>query len=107
LEITALHGVIIPALEAAVARRAHQLNIRNREESQHAYKDPTGFMERRRQRQDVHENVRRVVHHLIEDFKSLDQHDSEGQVGMGGEVMNFLEGFLEEILVRVEPSDDI
>jgi hypothetical protein len=27
-------------------------------------------------------------------------------VGMGGEVAGFLEGFLEEVLVRVEPADD-
>lgn len=106
-EITALHGVIIPALEAAVARRTHQLNLRNRDEHQHAYKDPTGFMERRHRRQEAHENVRRIVGNLIEDFQSLDRFDADAQVGMGGEVMNFLEGFLEEILVRVEPSDDL
>ena len=63
-------------LEAAIARRSHQLNVRNREESQHAYKDPAGFMEGRYLRQDAHENVGRVVHNLIEDFRKLDQFDA-------------------------------
>jgi serine/threonine-protein kinase 24/25/MST4 len=106
-EITAIHGVVVPALQAAVQRRTHQLNLKNREESQHVYKNPTAFMEARRQRTEAHENVKKIVDHLIEDFKALDKWDAKSQVGMGGDVMNFLEGFLEEILVRVEPADDI
>lgn len=106
-EVTAIHGVIVPALEAAVARRTYQLNMRNRQESANAYRDPTSFMERRRERTDAHENVKRIVRRLVEDFKAVDQWDSRAPVGMGGDVTNFLEGFLEEVLVRVEPSDDI
>lgn len=43
---------------------------------------------------------------ITSQFKELDQWDEKGEVGMGGEVAGFLEGFLEEILVRVEPADD-
>lgn len=105
-DITAIHGVIVPALEAAVARRTYQLNMRNRQESANAYRDPTSFMERRRERTDAHEHVKRIVRRLIEDFKAVDQWDARAPVGMGGDVTNFLEGFLEEVLVRVEPSDE-
>ncbi|KAF2280759.1 Pkinase-domain-containing protein [Westerdykella ornata] len=105
-EITALHGVVVPALEAAVARRAHQISAKNREESKNAFKDPTGFLERRKERNDAHENVKKIVRRVIEDLKMLDLWDAKSPVGMGGGVTNFLEGFLEEVLVRVEPSDD-
>lgn len=43
---------------------------------------------------------------ISERFRELDGWDEEGEVGMGGEVSGFLEGFLEEVLVRVEPADD-
>jgi serine/threonine-protein kinase 24/25/MST4 len=94
-EITALDGVVIPALEAALSRRAYQLNLKNRQ-------DPEG----RRRRQDCHETVKTLVSEISERFKELDRWDEQGEVGMGGEVAGFLEGFLEEVLVRVEPADD-
>jgi serine/threonine-protein kinase 24/25/MST4 len=37
--------------------------------------------------------------------KEIDRYDKEEPVGMGQEVDVFLEGLLEEILVRVEPAD--
>ena len=63
-------------------------------------------MERRRQRQECHERVKRLVEEISERFVELDRWDGVGEVGMGGEVAGFLEGFLEEVLVRVEPADD-
>lgn len=63
-------------------------------------------MERRRQRADCHERVKRLVGEIRERFEELDRWDERGEVGMGGEVAGFLEGFLEEVLVRVEPADD-
>lgn len=105
-EITALSGVVVPALEAALNRRAYHVNLRNKQESAHALRDPQGFMERRKLRQECHENVRRLVGELVERFGELDRWDERGEVGMGGEVAGFLEGFLEEVLVRVEPADD-
>ncbi|KAH7072632.1 kinase-like domain-containing protein [Paraphoma chrysanthemicola] len=105
-DITALDGVVIPALEAALARRAYQLNLKNKQESAQSLGDPEGFVERRRRRQDCHEHVKRLVSEISERFKDLDGWDERGEVGMGGEVAGFLEGFLEEVLVRVEPADD-
>lgn len=105
-EITALTGVVVPALEAALNRRAYHLNLKNKQEGAQALRDPQAFMERRKQRQECHEQVKRLVGELAERFKQLDKWDERGEVGMGGEVAGFLEGFLEEVLVRVEPADD-
>ncbi|KAF1945512.1 kinase-like protein [Clathrospora elynae] len=106
IEITALSGVVVPALEAALSRRIYHLSLKNKQESSHSLEDPQGFLERRRQRQDCHERVSRLVNEIKERFEDLDRWDERGEVGMGGEVAGFLEGFLEEVLVRVEPADD-
>ncbi|KAF2710307.1 Pkinase-domain-containing protein [Pleomassaria siparia CBS 279.74] len=106
VEITALTGVVVPALEAALNRRSYHLNLRNKQESAQALRDPQGFMERRKQRHDCHERVKMLVNEISDRFKELDRWDETGEVGMGGEVAGFLEGFLEEVLVRVEPADD-
>jgi serine/threonine-protein kinase 24/25/MST4 len=105
-DITALDGVVLPALEAALSRRAYQLNVKNKMESAQSLDDAQGFVERRRRRQECHDHVRRLVSEISERFKELDVYDERGEVGMGGEVAGFLEGFLEEVLVRVEPADD-
>lgn len=39
-------------------------------------------------------------------FGEIERWDDEAPVGMGGDVSAFLEGFLEEVLVRVEPAGD-
>ncbi|PSN60419.1 Pkinase-domain-containing protein [Corynespora cassiicola Philippines] len=106
LEITALTGVVVPALEAALNRRAYHLNLKNKQESANALRDPQAFIERRKQRQECHDRVKKLVGELSERFQELDRWDARGEVGMGGEVAGFLEGFLEEVLVRVEPADD-
>ncbi|KAI4659499.1 uncharacterized protein J4E79_006031 [Alternaria viburni] len=106
VEITALSGVVIPALEAALSRRAYHLSVRNKQESARSLDDAQGFIERRRQRQECHEKVTRLVNDIKGKFEELDHWDEKGEVGMGGEVAGFLEGFLEEVLVRVEPADD-
>jgi serine/threonine-protein kinase 24/25/MST4 len=106
LEITALTGVVVPALEAALNRRSYHLSLKNKAESAQAIRDPSAFMEARKQRQDCHERVKRLVEEISDRFIELDRWDAVGEVGMGGEVAGFLEGFLEEVLVRVEPADD-
>jgi serine/threonine-protein kinase 24/25/MST4 len=106
VEITALSGVVVPALDAALSRRTYHLNLRNKQESAQSLDDPQGFIERRRQRQECHEKVVRLVNEIKGKFSELDRWDEKGEVGMGGEVAGFLEGFLEEVLVRVEPADD-
>lgn len=106
VEITALSGVVLPALEAALSRRAYHLNLKNKQEASTSLRDPHAYVERKKQRQECHEHVKRLVSELEQRFKELDEWDESGDVGMGGEVAGFLEGFLEEVLVRVEPADD-
>lgn len=101
-DITALDGVVIPALEAALSRRAYQLNVKNKAEAARNLDD----VEKRRRRQECHDRVKMLVGEISERFRELDSWDERGGVGMGGEVAGFLEGFLEEVLVRVEPADD-
>lgn len=107
-EITALTGVVVPALEAALSRRTYHLNLMNKQDaaSAQAMRDPDSYLRRKKERQECHDNVKRLVDRITNQFKELDQWDEKGEVGMGGEVAGFLEGFLEEILVRVEPADD-
>ncbi|OAL49188.1 Pkinase-domain-containing protein [Pyrenochaeta sp. DS3sAY3a] len=106
IEITALTGVVVPALEAALSRRTYHLNVKNKQESAQSLGDPQGYIDRKRQRQDCHDHVKSLVGEIKSRFEELDQWDEKGEVGMGGEVAGFLEGFLEEVLVRVEPADD-
>jgi serine/threonine-protein kinase 24/25/MST4 len=106
VEITALTGVVVPALEAALNRRSYHLSLKNKQESARYMQDPQSYVDRRKHRQDCHEQVKRLVNELADRFKELDHWDERGEVGMGGEVAGFLEGFLEEVLVRVEPADD-
>jgi serine/threonine-protein kinase 24/25/MST4 len=106
VEITALTGVVVPALEAALSRRTYHLNLKNKQESAQSLEDAQSFLERRRRRQECHERVARLVDEIKGKFEDLDRWDEKGEVGMGGEVTGFLEGFLEEVLVRVEPADD-
>ncbi|KAF2112263.1 kinase-like domain-containing protein [Lophiotrema nucula] len=121
-EITALSGVILPALDAALQRRTYNLSLKNKEESATAFRDPSLFMERRKERAMQHEAVKRLVGEIAGRFRELDRVDEEGLqaggevvggvsvdgvgAGMGGGVSGFLEGFLEEVLVRVEACDD-
>ena len=107
-EITALTGVVVPALEAALGRRQYHLNLVNKQDaaSAQAMRDPDSYLRRKKERQECHDNVKRLVSEITGRFQELDRWDEKGEVGMGGEVAGFLEGFLEEILVRVEPADD-
>lgn len=106
LEITALTGVVVPALEAAMSRRTYHFNLKNKQESAQSLGDPQGFMQRRKNRQECQDRVKQLVDEIKVRFEELDKWDERGEVGMGGEVAGFLEGFLEEVLVRVEPADD-
>lgn len=55
-----------------------------------------------RQLQEAHENIRRLVGRVIRIVGEIDDLDGRYSVGMGEGVEGFLEGFLEEVLVRVE-----
>ena len=53
-----------------------------------------------------HEKLRKLVYKLAHVCKEIDHYDKAEPVGMGRDVGSFLEGLLEEILVRVEPLDE-
>jgi serine/threonine-protein kinase 24/25/MST4 len=111
-DITALHSVVVPALEAALQRRTYHLNAATRQSSSTAAalpQDPEA--QRRIQRQterrvQAHENLRKLVGKAARIFSEIDRWDAAAPVGMGGGVGGFLEGFLEEVLVRVEAEDE-
>ncbi|KAL8950216.1 MAG: hypothetical protein Q9222_003745 [Ikaeria aurantiellina] len=97
-EITALNGVVVPALEAALQRRTYNLQASLRNLS-----TDTTLTQKQ---QYAHDKLRRLVIKAAGVFSEIEKWDNEAPVGMGGEVNAFLEGFLEEILVRVEPEDE-
>lgn len=55
---------------------------------------------------DTHDKLRKLVIRAASTFQEIQRLDDEAPVGMGGGVKEFLEGFLEEILVRVEAGDE-
>ncbi|RDA90108.1 hypothetical protein CP533_2580 [Ophiocordyceps camponoti-saundersi (nom. inval.)] len=93
-ELDALNDVIFPALEEALKRRQTRL--------QQAVK--TGEAGQRAEA--AHDKLRRLVFKLAHVCKEIDHYDKAEPVGMGRDVDSFLEGLLEEILVRVEPLDE-
>ncbi|OJD15623.1 STE/STE20/YSK protein kinase [Emergomyces pasteurianus Ep9510] len=111
-EITALNGVILPALEAAIHRRSYSLNALVREGTDAGAKSKNNSDNSRtstellQRRQYAHEKLKRLVFKVAGIFKDIEKWDDEAPVGMGGDVNAFLEGFLEEVLVRVEPDDE-
>jgi serine/threonine-protein kinase 24/25/MST4 len=108
--ITALSSVVIPALESALQRRSYNLNSA----IQRGVPISTTSSQQRRplstselqKLQQGHENIRRLVSRAVRVMTELDETDSRAAVGMGGGVESFLEGFLEEILVRVEAVEE-
>lgn len=113
-EITALTGVVVPALEAAMHRRTYNYNALQKQQSYTNLRAAgTGAVgagsasaEETQKRREAHDNVRRLVGKAVRVFAEIDQWDAQAPVGMGEDVQGFLEGFLEEILVRVEAEDE-
>ncbi|OJK05322.1 hypothetical protein ASPACDRAFT_74822 [Aspergillus aculeatus ATCC 16872] len=102
-EITALNSVILPALEAAIRRRARRLDLLTHNS---AGNKSTDVYKQQARQYHAHEMMESLVGDLCGMFTRLERWDNEAPVGMGAQVSSFLEGFLEEILVRIEPSDD-
>ncbi|KAI9778175.1 MAG: putative protein serine/threonine kinase [Candelina submexicana] len=100
-DLTALNGVVLPALEAALHRRSYNLEASVRRDR--SGRGPS--MELQNQRQRAHDKLKRLVIKTAGIFNEIEQWDNQAPVGMGGGVNGFLEGFLEEILVRVEAED--
>jgi serine/threonine-protein kinase 24/25/MST4 len=96
-DITALDSVIVPALESALTRRSYALN---------------GVLARQnikpqdRQRlQNAQDRIRHLVSKIAQTIAEVDELDLAAPVNLDGDIGSFLEGFLEEILVRVEAED--
>jgi serine/threonine-protein kinase 24/25/MST4 len=96
-ELDALNDVIFPALEEALKRRQYRL--------QQAFR-ASGTTPKQQRAEAAHEKLRKLVYKLAYVCREIDHWDKQEPVGMGKDVDVFLEGLLEEILVRVEPAED-
>ncbi|KAK4174503.1 putative serine/threonine-protein kinase [Triangularia setosa] len=102
-DLDALNDVIFPALEEALKRRQISLQQLYRPEPGKPFPPVTPSQQRA---EAAHEKIRKLVYKLAHVCKEIDHFDKTEPVGMGKEVPTFLEGLLEEILVRVEPLDE-
>jgi len=105
-EITALNGVIIPALRSALARRQHavdEMRERNISQVRNANHTEVAAMDEViKQRNRAHEKLKSRVLKAAGVFAEIEKWDEETISGMGEGVPGFLEKFLEEVLVRIE-----
>ena len=99
-ELDALNDVIFPALEEALKRRQFRL------QKTFAGTNSSAPTPRQQRAEAAHEKLRKLVYKLANVCKEIDHWDKQEPVGMGKDVDIFLEGLLEEILVRVEPADE-
>lgn len=99
-ELDALNDVIFPALEEALKRRQVRLQMTFSKAGSTAQTPAQQIA------QAAHEKLRKLVYKLAHVCKEIDHWDKLEPVGMGKDVDVFLEGLLEEILVRVEPADE-
>lgn len=96
-QMTALGSVVLPALQAAVARRAYSLSRGSGAQQQEG--------EGRQRQIQAQQAIKGLAHKAARLFTDMDQWDTWAPVGMGDDVGTFMEGFLEEILVRTEAED--
>ncbi|GAB7355232.1 hypothetical protein MBLNU459_g5783t1 [Dothideomycetes sp. NU459] len=102
-EITALTGVVLPALESALHRRSYQLSLLQKASAGQAKAAPSPRdMLLKRQ---AHEQIKKLVGKVGRLMRDIDHWDGVAPVGMGDGVEGFLEGVLEEVLCRVEAED--
>ena len=101
-DLDALNDVIFPALEEALKRRQVRLQQLYRNEAGF----PTPVTPKQQRVEAAHDKIRKLVYKLAHVCKEIDHFDKAEPIGMGKEVGTFLEGLLEEILVRVEPLDE-
>lgn len=108
-QVTALSSVVIPALEAALHRRTCQLSLRQRALAAAQPLRPAdthGHAEAElRAKAQQHDLIRKHTAKVCRLFREIDSLDAAAPVGMGDGVDAMLEGFLEEILCRVEAED--
>lgn len=114
-DLDALNDVIFPALEEALKTRQIRLqqvyrssatNNENRTGSGNISGSQMALTPKQQRAEAAHEKIRKLVYKLAHVCKEIDHYDKAEPVSMGKEAGTFLEGLLEEILVRVEPLDD-
>lgn len=118
-DLDALNDVIFPALEEALKRRQIRLQQVYRPNSGASPGNPHASLSnhnavtggpvptpKQQRAEGAHEKIRKLVYKLAHVCKEIDHYDKAEPVGMGKDVGTFLEGLLEEILVRVEPLDE-
>lgn len=120
-DLDALNDVIFPALEEALKRRQIRLQQVYRSPSTSSPGNPNASLShnaggagsfaavstpKQQRAEAAHEKIRKLVYKLAHVCKEIDHYDKAEPVGMGKDVGTFLEGLLEEILVRVEPLDE-
>lgn len=108
--VTALNSVVIPALEAALHRRSYQLSLMQKsynasQSSRGVTTDGTNAEQDMGLKRQTHDQIRKCMNKVSRLFTEIDHWDSSAPVGMGDGVEGLLEGFLEEILCRVEAED--
>ncbi|KAL2261230.1 hypothetical protein VTK26DRAFT_4540 [Humicola hyalothermophila] len=114
-DLDALNDVIFPALEEALKRR--QISLQQQQQQYYAQNNygntnntngqgVPAVTPKQQRAEAAHEKIRKLVYKLAHVCKEIDHYDKAEPVGMGREVGTFLEGLLEEILVRVEPLDE-
>ena len=101
--MTAIKDVLLPALSAALERRKHNMESTVRRLNQVKSTEALDLAE---QVQLCHDKLKRCVFKAAGLLKDIDRADRDAPVGMGDGVTSFLEGFLEEVLVRVDVEDD-
>lgn len=102
-DVTALNSVIVPALRAAMRRRSRRMERLRRGMGNEKGNEALELHERR---ESAHEKLESLVNDVSGLFNEIERLDQEAPVGMGADVTCFLEGFLEEVLVRIEPADE-
>ena len=116
-EATPLNSVLVPALQASLNRRTYSFNeyvqnqSRIRDKMQRNPSSKSDNLDPVNEVKPLHEKMIKQATILAGVLAEIDRLDQEitagGKVGMGGGVNLFLEGFLEEVLVRVEPEDEV
>ncbi|KAL3494572.1 kinase-like domain-containing protein [Aspergillus germanicus] len=104
--VTALNSVIIPALREALHRRARRLELATRSTVAHDGESLKQSLELQSRREYAQEMIESLSSDLGSILSRIERWDNDAPVGMGAGIPSFLEGFLEEILVRIEPDDD-
>ncbi|KAK0888125.1 Serine/threonine-protein kinase PAK 6, partial [Friedmanniomyces endolithicus] len=121
--VTALTSVVVPALEATLHRRSYQLSLLQKQmNASQSSRDSTtngtngsAADNDATQQSDIsqdlllkrqtHDQIRKCMGKVVRLFKEIDHWDGVAPVGMGDGVEGMLEGFLEEVLCRVEAED--